>query len=91
MLLAQTASLQLDEQCRKWLADATRNRFDAAQRRAEISAIFDWFKDDFVRDGGSVAGWLAKYAPEEHREWLSKGEVELGFLDYSWKLNAPAK
>lgn len=89
--VAERLDAQLDEQCRTWLADGTRNRFDAAKRRAEVSAIFDWFKEDFVRDGGSVAGWLAKHAPAEHREWLAKGEVELRFLDYSWKLNAPAK
>lgn len=85
--VAERLAEQLDNQVRKWLADPTRNRFDEAKSRAEVSEIFDWFEDDFVRDGGSVVGWIAKYAPPSQSTWLSKGKVKLSFLDYSWKLN----
>lgn len=85
--VAERLAEQLDDQVRKWLADPTRNRFDEAKSRAEVSEIFDWFEDDFVRDGGSVVGWIAKYTLPSQATWLSKGKVKLSFLDYSWKLN----
>ncbi len=85
--VAEHLGEQLDDQVRKWLGDPTRNRFDEAKSRAEVSEIFDWFKDDFVRDGGSVVAWIAKYSPASQATWLSKGKVKLSSLDYSWKLN----
>ena len=53
-----------------------------------ISEIFRWFREDFERDGGSVQGWIAKYAPEDVAAALNAGAFEVGYLDYSWKLNA---
>ncbi|MCK6449110.1 MAG: DUF547 domain-containing protein [Planctomycetes bacterium] len=87
--VADSLSAQLDEQVRAWLADTSRNRFDAAKKKAQVSEIFSWFKEDFVRDAGSVREWLAKYAPEEHATWLraAQKELDLSYLDYSWKLN----
>jgi hypothetical protein len=82
---------QLDDSVRRWLADATRNRFEPAKNRLQISAIFDWFKEDFEREGG-VRAWIAKFAPPEHVEWLrSSAKLELATLDYSWKLNDVVK
>jgi hypothetical protein len=82
---------QLDDSVRRWLADTTRNRFEPAKNRLQISAIFDWFKEDFEREGG-VRAWIAKFAPSEHVEWLrSSAKLELATLDYSWKLNDVVK
>jgi hypothetical protein len=79
---------QLDGQVERWLHDEKRNRFDSAKKRVEISKVFDWFKDDFVRDAGSVTAWIARYAPE-HKAWLAdpKSKVDVDYADYSWKLN----
>lgn len=85
--VAERIEKQLDEQVRTWLADSTRNRFDSSKARAEVSAIFDWFEEDFVRDGGSVVGWIAKYAPESASEVLKSPKLSLKHRDYSWKLN----
>ncbi len=81
---------QLDEQTRAWLADPTRNRFEASEKRLRVSQIFDWFRKDFVDAAGSVPEWIAKYAPEKEATWLratSPDGVKLAYLDYSWKLN----
>ena len=43
---------------RRFLSDRTRNRFDAARGRLEVSKIFDWYGDDFARAAGSVAKFL---------------------------------
>ena len=78
---------QLDGVTRAWLADEERTRFDAEKGVAEVSEILRWFEGDFVRDGKSVAGWLAKFAPEKHSAWLAKGPVTLRYLEYDWALN----
>ncbi|MFT7670102.1 MAG: hypothetical protein ACI8X5_002809 [Planctomycetota bacterium] len=84
---AKGLDAQLDMAVQTWLADETRNRFDARKRTAEISEIFNWFAEDFVRDGKSVSGWLARFAPEEERGWLVKEKVTLRYRDYDWALN----
>lgn len=86
--VAKRLDEQLDEQVRLWLADETRNQFDLAGGKMRISEIFKWFKADFVRDGGSVAGWIGKYAPTAVAEKLKSGaKLKTSYLDYSWKLN----
>jgi uncharacterized protein DUF547 len=86
--VASRLDQQLDEQVRIWLADPCRNRFDRKAGRLHLSKIFDWFAKDFRRDGGSVQGWVAKYAPEKAATWLKGAkEVRISYLDYSWKLN----
>jgi len=79
---------QLDDQVARWLHDAKRNRFDESKSKLEISKVFDWFKDDFVRDAGNVPAWIAKFVPE-HKAWLTdpKRKLAIDYLDYSWKLN----
>jgi hypothetical protein len=89
--VATRLEAQLDDAVRKWLADASRNRFVRESSRVELSEIFRWFKDDFEREGG-VQAWIAKFAPPEHAEWVkAAAKLQIGFLDYSWKLNDVAK
>jgi hypothetical protein len=79
---------QLDDQVSRWLHDPQRNKFDESKSKLLISKIFDWFKEDFVRDAGSVPAWIAKHVPE-HRPWLTdpKRKLDIEYADYSWKLN----
>jgi hypothetical protein len=83
---ADALEAQLDARVLAWLSDPALNRYDEGKRRAEVSAIFEWFQGDFVRDAGSVEAWIARHGPESAR-WMAEGEVELRTLDYSWKLN----
>lgn len=79
---------QLDAQVTRWLSDPARNRFDRKANVAEISKIFDWYKEDFVRDADSVRKWLSIHAPESEREWLeSEAILKVRYLEYSWELN----
>ncbi|MCP3920917.1 MAG: DUF547 domain-containing protein [bacterium] len=91
--VAARLDAQLDEQVRAWLADPQRNRFDKERRTLHLSKIFDWFEADFRRDGGSVVGWIARFAPAAEKAWISTGDTpKVRHLSYSWKLNdAPAK
>lgn len=86
--VAERLDAQLDHQARRWLADPARNRFDAAQRRLELSAIFEWFESDFERDAGSVRAWVARYAPEGEAGWLGDEQaLEIDHLPFSWALD----
>ena len=87
--VAEKLDAQLDEQVRLWLADPARTRYDRAKGRVEVSKIFDWFEEDFVRDAGSVQAWVAKYAPPAEADWIrSAKKLAIAYRDYSWKLNA---
>lgn len=86
--VAEKLEAQLDEQVRLWLADPARNRYDRAKGRVEVSKIFDWFEEDFVRDAGSVQAWIAERAPPEEAAWIRGAKkLAVDHLDYSWKLN----
>lgn len=73
---------QLDEQARDFLGDPTRNRFDAASQTLFLSAIFDWFHDDFATAAGSVPAYVAPFMAIR-----PDPDVKVRFLDYDWQLN----
>ncbi len=83
---------QLADQTRRFLADRTRNRFDAAAGRLEVSKIFEWYGKDFAAAAGSVARYLAAFAAELTDDPVAERRVAAGaapviFLDYDWRLN----
>ena len=53
-----------------------------------LSAIFDWFAEDFEAADG-VLPYLTPHLPEPTRRWLAAhgGEAELAYFDYDWSLN----
>ncbi len=91
--LATRLEAQLDDGMIRFMADRTRNRY--ANGRAEISAIFKWFKEDFERGHKGlrkVEDLLARYAEQladaaADREKLKSGHVPISHLDYDWSLN----
>jgi hypothetical protein len=80
---------QLDQMTRRWLAEPAHNRFDASAKTAHLSAIFDWYGADFGATQAERLRWVARYAPAEHRSWLSAhpDATRVRFLDYDWALN----
>ena len=73
---------QLDDQARGFLGDPARNLFDVAAQTLFLSAIFDWFNDDFVAAAGSVPAYVAPFMA------VAPGpDVKVEFLDYDWQLN----
>jgi len=100
--VADRLSAQLEDQARRFLSDRSRNRYDAASGRLQVSKIFDWFEDDWKRGTrnfdqssapvASREGWLARYAAlltadEAGRAKVAAGQVPLEFLEYDWTLN----
>jgi hypothetical protein len=82
---------QLEEQARRFLSDRTRNRYEPATGRLEVSRIFDWYEKDWTRDG-SLAAYFARHAAQladsaEDRRRIVEHKVGISFLDYDWTLN----
>ena len=61
---AETLTSQYNESVRIFLSDPSRNSYSEEKNMFEVSKIFEWYADDFVRDptaGGSVRAFLTKY------------------------------
>ncbi len=93
--VAERLEAQLEEQTARFMSDRSRNRYNAASGKAEVSKIFDWYGDDFKlghKGIASLPAFLAKYAdnladsPAE-REGLRGQKAPIVFLDYDWSLN----
>lgn len=93
--VAASLEAQLEEQTRRFMADRTRNQYNAQRQRLEVSKIFDWFGEDF-RAGyqgiDSLNAFFARYAEQltdtpAEREVVRGGKPDIGFLAYDWKLN----
>ncbi len=70
---------QLDRRTKEFLDDPSRNKITA--RQAQVSQIFNWFKEDFTRKG-TVPEFINQYATAK----IGKG-AKISFLEYDWGLN----
>lgn len=59
--------------------DSSRNKI--TNKKVQISSIFDWFKEDFTKNG-SVIDYLNKYSKTE-----IKKNAKISYLKYDWSLN----
>ena len=55
--------------------------YSAEKKSAELSAIFDWYKDDFKGEGGPVA-FINK-----RRETPLPNDTKMSYQKYDWSLN----
>lgn len=83
-------SQRLDAAMRSWLAREDLNRFLPERRKAEISAVFKWFAEDFEKAGG-LKKTLEQFAPDRYRDFLSGGDYSISYLSYDWGLNDQGK
>lgn len=87
---------QLADGMQRFMADRSRNRYNPASGKAEVSAIFKWFREDFEKGHAGfyrLEDVLAVYADaltddSASREKLRAKSVGITFLDYDWSLNA---
>jgi Protein of unknown function, DUF547 len=100
--VAERLDAQLEEQARRFLADRSRNRYDAQQGALEVSRIFDWFKEDWQRGYRGFTGqgppiqsreqYFARYAKlladgAGDQKLIEDGKPPIAFLEYDWSLN----
>ena len=78
---------QLDQATRAFINAPNNNRFDTGKRIAYLSKIFDWYEDDFTKNG-TVLEYVANYVsnPAVARS-LRSGDWTIEYLDYDWSLN----
>lgn len=89
---------QLDDQVSQWLSSHGL-QIDRAQKQVSISAIFDWFGDDwrsqYETNEGFVGSakeratlnFVSRYVSPQDRDYLRKGKYKLSYLNYDWSLN----
>ena len=87
---ADTLNQQIDTAYTVWLSRTDLNQFDQSSNTAKVSSIFNWFKADFEKAGGTPKV-LARYAPPADRSYLTKGDVKITYLTYRWGLNDQSK
>lgn len=79
---------QLERDTRAFVNDPSRNRFGAQARVARLSAIFDWYAEDFQAAAGSVHAYVAAYVTDpEVAQGLGAGQWRIEYQDYDWSLN----
>jgi len=69
---------KLTSQTKRFLKDSSKNKFGS--KEIHISQIFDWYKEDFTKDG-TVIDFINKYRTEQ----LSNQTIK--YSEYSWDLN----
>lgn len=84
---ASDLEAQLDDQARRFLRDPTKNRFDAETRTLQLSAIFSWYREDFEREGRTLADFVAPYADAPVAAAVRDPQLRVQFLEYDWSLN----
>lgn len=84
---ADVLDAQLDDAARSFIRDPEKNRFEAGTRTLYLSPIFEWFREDFERDGTTLTAFVAQFADHEMANATSSGDVPVRFLDYDWSLN----
>ncbi|WP_088323706.1 DUF547 domain-containing protein [Polaribacter tangerinus] len=70
---------ELEKLMKIFVNDSSRNKID--KKKVVISSIFDWFKEDFTKQG-SVIDYLNKYSNTP-----IKSNAKISFLKYDWSLN----
>lgn len=93
---------QLEEQTRRFLADRSRNRYNATDSTLEVSEIFKWFSEDwtsgyrgFDNKGPAMQSreqFFAKYAAlladqPAQQQVIVERKAAIRHLDYDWALN----
>lgn len=78
---------QLEEATQRAVGDDRWVRFEG--RTLVLSKIFEWYRQDFERDGGSVASFLVRHrqARGKDAEHLRAAAKNPRFAEYDWSLN----
>lgn len=90
--VAERLDDQFEDQARRFMSDASRNRYDEKSNTARVSRIFEWHASDFARSAGSVQAYIARYSDElagatKGGEALAAQRFRIDYLPYDWHLN----
>lgn len=97
--VADQLDRQLEEQVEQWLSSRHGIQIDRDAGEVKISAIFDWFGEDWLADYSTetaftgsqkqraALNFISQYADEDTAAYLEAGNYDVGYLDYDWSLN----
>ncbi|MGD8240938.1 MAG: DUF547 domain-containing protein, partial [Armatimonadota bacterium] len=85
---------QLDRETRRFFADPTHLTVDVETRTVGLTAILDWYQDDFLNwlreqkgiEDPAVLDYARLYAPEDVAGSIGD-DFTVEYLDYDWRLN----
>ena len=77
---------QLEFQAGTYLNGPAGHRLDPAQRTLYLSRIFEWWREDFEREAGSVREYAERHLTGAALKALRAG-WKIDHLDYDWSLN----
>lgn len=80
--LPDKVQAQLLTQTKKALNDNAFIQVDAASKTVAVSQIFEWYKDDFVKSGGTVISFINKF-----RSNAIPADYTISYYPYDWSLN----
>lgn len=88
--VAERLDEQLEDSQKRFLSDHSRNRFDPVRQRFQVSKIFDWYGEDFIKKWGSLPAYfnqhLALLNPSSEVPAIRE-KTRIDYLDYDWSLN----
>ncbi|WP_299669365.1 DUF547 domain-containing protein [uncultured Polaribacter sp.] len=75
----ENVDASLEKLMKEFINDTSRNKI--SNKKVQVSSIFDWFKEDFTKNG-SLIEYLNKYSETE----INK-KARTNYLKYDWSLN----
>ncbi len=85
--LPERIDQQLDREARRFINDPEKVRLDRAANILRHSVLFDWFKEDFLKESGSILDYIKMYINESDKFYLDSNPVTLRANEYDWGLN----
>lgn len=87
--IADHIEKQLENSAVNFLKDSGKNKVDIKQGRLELSSIFKWYGEDFVKVYGSVENYISTRITEvkQEQEAIRMKKLTISFLPYDWNLN----
>jgi len=94
---AEQLDARLDRETREFVSEPRNVRIDDAERAVYLSAIFDWYRSDFLEwlaerfpdTTPTLLAYVTLYATPEQASALSRAaSYEVRFVPYDWGLNA---
>jgi hypothetical protein len=73
---------QLNDQATAALNNPEWLKINAAQKKIELSKIFEWYKKDFTMEGKTEIEWINQFRKEKIPTTYA-----VGFYEYNWALN----
>jgi len=79
---------QLGSNARDFFADPTKFRYEPATKQLHLSAIADWYAEDFGPDPAARLRRIAPFLSDAAARRLAEGgAARVDYLDYDWGLN----